>query len=59
MVYHQIRLESFVVLTRCIWNTFHIYTFKVFEGETLKEIRENLTDEAINEILRTEFMLNV
>ncbi|MBQ2433963.1 MAG: arylamine N-acetyltransferase [Clostridia bacterium] len=34
-------------------------TFKVFEGETLKEIRENLTDEAINEILRTEFLLNV
>ena len=34
-------------------------TFKVFEGETLKEIRENLTDEAINEILRTVFLLNV
>ncbi|MBR3929654.1 MAG: arylamine N-acetyltransferase [Clostridia bacterium] len=33
--------------------------YKVFEGETLKEIRENLTDKEIDEILKTEFFLNV
>jgi N-hydroxyarylamine O-acetyltransferase len=34
-------------------------TYKVFEGETLKEIRENLPDETINEILKTEFLLKI
>lgn len=34
-------------------------TYKMFEGETLREIRESLPDEAIREILRTEFFLNV
>lgn len=34
-------------------------TYKVFEGETLKEIRENLTDKEIDQILKTEFFLNV
>jgi len=34
-------------------------TFKVFEGETLKEIRENLTESEITEILKNEFFLRV
>ncbi len=34
-------------------------TYKVFEGENLFEIRENLTSDEINELLKTEFFLNV
>ena len=34
-------------------------TYKVFEGETLKEIYKNLKDEEIAGILKREFMLNV
>lgn len=34
-------------------------TYKVFEGETLKEIRENLTENEISEILKTHFLLKV
>ncbi len=34
-------------------------TYKVFEGEVLKEIRENLPDCEINERLKNEFFLNI
>ena len=34
-------------------------TYKVFDGETLIEIKENLRDEEITEILKNEFFLNV
>ncbi len=34
-------------------------TYKVFEGEELTCIRENLSDDEINKLLKTEFLLNV
>lgn len=34
-------------------------TYKVFEGEMLTEIKENLTDEEITQILKTHFFLKI
>ena len=39
--------------------TIDVNTYKVFEGENLLEIRENLPDKEIEKLLKTEFLLNV